>query len=134
MEINKRWYWKMENQISTLNSLSVQAQIHLKKRWPGEKDINTLLLYIEKELKSICWTPFTDNENIDFLLVAPKKAKSSKFLGSIFVLFGILCLFIVPSPLMGIVYLLFFSGMGTLMYKRGNSVSYLLEAYTKFKA
>lgn len=124
----------MEDKKDIFKGLSLQTQVYLKKRWPGAKDADELLVDVEKELKSICWTPFSDNENIDFMTEAPKKAKSSKFMGLVFVLFGLSCLFIVPSPIMGGVYLLFFGGMGALMGKRGSTVAYLLEAYSKLKA
>lgn len=123
----------MEESTNNSKNLSLGAQVYLKKRWPGETDRDQLLLEVEKELKSVCWTPFSDHESVKVDLVAPKKARSSKVMGLIFVLFGLCCLFIVPSAVMRSVYLLFFGVMGVLMFKRGTSVLYLLEVYHKFK-
>lgn len=123
-----------ENNTEEFNKLSAGAMFYIKKRWPGEKDTDQLLVYIEKELNSICWTPFSKSENLDIVKVAPKKAKSSRLFGLIFILFGVACLFIVPSSVMGWVYLFFFAVMGGMMHKRGTSILYLLEAYLKFKA
>lgn len=123
----------MEKSTDSNKDLSLGAQVYLKKRWPGENDSDQLLLQVEKELKSVCWTPFANHESVDVEQIAPKKARSSKVMGLIFVLFGLLCLFIVPAAVMRGVYLLFFGVMGILMFKRGTSVLYLLEAYHKFK-